>query len=104
MTRSADCTVTDAGYAAMTALVRDLGAELGAPVGCVLEGGYDVDVLARCVAVTMETLASAGPAGSEPGCVDTGARPGAPARRRGDRATVAAVAGYVAVRTLSSQP
>jgi acetoin utilization deacetylase AcuC-like enzyme len=60
----ADCTVTDAGYAAMTALVRDLGAELGAPVGCVLEGGYDVDVLARCVAVTMETLASTGPAGS----------------------------------------
>jgi acetoin utilization deacetylase AcuC-like enzyme len=51
----ADCMVTDVGYAAMTALVRDLGAELGAPVGCVLEGGYDVDVLARCVAVAVRT-------------------------------------------------
>ena len=54
----ADCAVTDAGYVAMTALVRDLGAELEAPVGCVLEGGYDVDALARCVVLTMETLAA----------------------------------------------
>jgi acetoin utilization deacetylase AcuC-like enzyme len=60
----ADCTLTDAGFAAMTALVRDLGAELGAPVGCVLEGGYNVEALARCVAATMETLASGGRAGS----------------------------------------
>jgi acetoin utilization deacetylase AcuC-like enzyme len=58
-----DCTVTEAGYAAMTAFVRDLGAELGAPVGCVLEGGYDVGALARCVAVTMATLASGERAG-----------------------------------------
>lgn len=55
----AECAVTDAGYVEMTALVRDLGAELGAPVGCVLEGGYDVDALARCVVATMETLAAA---------------------------------------------
>jgi acetoin utilization deacetylase AcuC-like enzyme len=54
----ADCQVSDAGYAAMTELVRDLGTELEAPVGCVLEGGYDVDALARCVAITMETLAT----------------------------------------------
>jgi acetoin utilization deacetylase AcuC-like enzyme len=53
----ADCSVTDAGFIAMAALVRDLGAELEVPVGCVLEGGYDVDALARCVALTMETLA-----------------------------------------------
>lgn len=52
------CSVTDAGFGTMTALARDLGAELEAPVGCVLEGGYDVDALARCVALTMETLAS----------------------------------------------
>jgi acetoin utilization deacetylase AcuC-like enzyme len=57
----ADCAVTDAGYVAMTALVRDLGAELEAPVGCVLEGGYDVDALARCVTLTMETLAAPAP-------------------------------------------
>ena len=55
----ADCKLSDAGYAAMTELVRDLGVELEAPVGCVLEGGYDVDSLARCVAITMETLAAA---------------------------------------------
>jgi acetoin utilization deacetylase AcuC-like enzyme len=53
----ADCTVSDTGFVAMTELVRDLAAELAAPVGCVLEGGYDVDALARCVALTMETLA-----------------------------------------------
>ncbi len=54
----ADCTVSDAGFALMTELVRDLGAELAAPVGCVLEGGYDVDALARCVVLTMQTLAA----------------------------------------------
>ncbi|MDE3134615.1 MAG: histone deacetylase, partial [Acidobacteriota bacterium] len=54
----AECTVSDLGYVAMTELVRDLGAELQAPVGCVLEGGYDVDALARCVVATMETLAA----------------------------------------------
>ncbi|HWD68861.1 MAG TPA: histone deacetylase [Solirubrobacteraceae bacterium] len=58
----ADCALTDAGYVAMTELVRDLAAELEAPVGCVLEGGYDIDALARCVVLTMETLAA--PAGS----------------------------------------
>ncbi len=58
----AGCVVSDDGFVGMTALVRDLGAELGVPVGCVLEGGYDVDVLARCVAATMETLAQ-GPGG-----------------------------------------
>jgi acetoin utilization deacetylase AcuC-like enzyme len=54
----AGCEVTDAGFIAMTALVRDLGLQLGVPVGCVLEGGYDIDALARCVAATMRTLAS----------------------------------------------
>jgi acetoin utilization deacetylase AcuC-like enzyme len=52
----ADCRVSDGGYVAMTRLLRDLGAELEVPVGCVLEGGYDVDALARCVVLTMETL------------------------------------------------
>ena len=54
----ADCAVTDAGFVAMSELVRDLGAELAVPVGCVLEGGYDVETLARCVALTMQTLAA----------------------------------------------
>ena len=50
----------------MTALVRDLGAELEVPVGCVLEGGYNVEALARCVAVTMATLAAGARTESNP--------------------------------------
>jgi acetoin utilization deacetylase AcuC-like enzyme len=68
----AECALSDAGYAAMTQLVRDLGAELQVPVGCLLEGGYDVDALARCVVLTMETLAAAPGAGAE---LDTGQIP-----------------------------
>jgi acetoin utilization deacetylase AcuC-like enzyme len=59
----ADCSVTDAGYAAMAGSVRAVGHELGAPVGAVLEGGYALTALARSVAATMEVLgAAAGPA------------------------------------------
>jgi acetoin utilization deacetylase AcuC-like enzyme len=60
----ADCLVTDAGYRTMAAMLRDAANELGAPVGAVLEGGYDLGALARSVAVTMQTLAA--PAGSGP--------------------------------------
>ena len=67
-----ECTVAEAGYVAMTALVRDLGAELGAPVGCVLEGGYDVEALARCVAMTMATLASQARADSSAEAITSG--------------------------------
>ncbi len=41
------CSVTDQGYAAMAASVRAMGAEVGAPVGLVLEGGYDLGALSR---------------------------------------------------------
>ncbi len=54
----AECEVTDDGYAEMTRLVRDVGRLLGAPVGCVLEGGYGLDALGRSVAATLEVLAS----------------------------------------------
>ncbi len=53
----ADCGVTDAGFAAMARSLRDVGAEMGVPVGAVLEGGYALDALARSVAGTMEVLA-----------------------------------------------
>jgi acetoin utilization deacetylase AcuC-like enzyme len=53
----ASCEVSDNGFATMSALVRDLAGELAVPVGCVLEGGYNVDALARGVAGTMRTLA-----------------------------------------------
>jgi acetoin utilization deacetylase AcuC-like enzyme len=54
----ADGTVTDAGFAVMTAAVRDAGAELEVPVGGVLEGGYALRALGRSVAVTMGELAA----------------------------------------------
>jgi acetoin utilization deacetylase AcuC-like enzyme len=55
----ASCVVTDAGFEAMTAAVCGLADELGAPVGFVLEGGYELDALARSVAATLRA-ASAG--------------------------------------------
>jgi acetoin utilization deacetylase AcuC-like enzyme len=58
----ADGTVTEAGYAVMSAAIRDVAAELGAPVGGVLEGGYALRALGRSVAVTLAELAA--PAGS----------------------------------------
>jgi acetoin utilization deacetylase AcuC-like enzyme len=52
----ADCAVTDAGFAAMTASLRDVGAEVACPVGGVLEGGYALRALGRSVAETMGVL------------------------------------------------
>jgi len=54
----ADCMVTDAGFATMAALWRDLAHELEVPLGCVLEGGYNTAALARSVVATMATLAA----------------------------------------------
>jgi acetoin utilization deacetylase AcuC-like enzyme len=45
-------------YGAMSARMRALGEELGAPVGAVLEGGYDLRALATSVAETMAALAN----------------------------------------------
>jgi acetoin utilization deacetylase AcuC-like enzyme len=52
----AGCVVTEAGFAAMSALMRQLAIELSVPLGCVLEGGYAVHALARSVAATMRAL------------------------------------------------
>src|SRR5207248_7392862 len=49
-----DCLLEEADYAALAALARGLGA----PVGAVLEGGYDLGALAGSVAATMEALAN----------------------------------------------
>jgi acetoin utilization deacetylase AcuC-like enzyme len=57
----ADCAVTDAGYAGMALGVAALARELGVPVGAVLEGGYDLDVLAACVPATLDALRSDAP-------------------------------------------
>jgi acetoin utilization deacetylase AcuC-like enzyme len=58
----AQCELDEAAYGSMTATVRDLGAELGAPVIVCLEGGYSVGALAQSVVATLEALQSEEPA------------------------------------------
>jgi acetoin utilization deacetylase AcuC-like enzyme len=53
--------LSEAGFAAMTGTVRRVGAELGVPVGGVLEGGYALGALARSTAATLEVLTAAEP-------------------------------------------
>jgi acetoin utilization deacetylase AcuC-like enzyme len=57
----AQCQVTDAGFATMSASVRALADELDVPVGVVLEGGYDLGALATGMVATLEVLAGDGP-------------------------------------------
>ncbi len=64
----ADCTLATSSFAHMAAEMGALAADLEAPVGAVLEGGYDTDALADSVAATMDVLASGGDARTvEPG-------------------------------------
>ena len=49
----ANCLLTEETYAALTSGMRALSAELSAPLGLVLEGGYDLRALAASVAATM---------------------------------------------------
>ena len=66
----ASCSLETGSYGRMAAQMRALGAELGAPVGAVLEGGYDLEALAASVAATMEGLAGeAEPKAVEPDAV-----------------------------------
>jgi acetoin utilization deacetylase AcuC-like enzyme len=57
----ATCQMTEAGYAAMTRSVRLACAEVEASLGFVLEGGYALQPLARCVAATMTELGAETP-------------------------------------------
>ena len=57
----ASCRVTEAGFAGMTASLRRAGAEVGAPIGCVLEGGYSVEALASSVCELVPILGAAEP-------------------------------------------
>ncbi|MBV9802580.1 MAG: histone deacetylase [Solirubrobacterales bacterium] len=63
-----ECAVTEEGYAAMTRSMRWVGETLGVPIGCVLEGGYDLGALAGSVAATLaalrEPVSAEGPAES----------------------------------------
>ena len=66
----ADCRVSGDGFREMTAALRSVGDELGAPVGAVLEGGYSLLALGGYVVDAMRGLA---------GETDGASRTGAPA-------------------------
>ena len=66
----ADCLLETSSFAQLTAEVGALAADLGVPVGAVLEGGYDTGALADSVAATMAVLATGGEARRvEPGAL-----------------------------------
>ena len=52
----ASCRVTEAGFASMTASLRRVCAELEAPLGLVLEGGYAVEALAGSICALLPVL------------------------------------------------
>jgi acetoin utilization deacetylase AcuC-like enzyme len=52
----ANCAVSEAGFASMAASVRGVCEDMDVPLGAVLEGGYELEPLARSVAVTMIVL------------------------------------------------
>lgn len=58
------CLLETADFAQMACHVRDLAAVVGAPVGAVLEGGYDLSALADCVPATLTALGGVGEAES----------------------------------------
>ena len=60
------CRLDTSSFAELARLMRALGDELGAPVGGVLEGGYDLGALAASVLATMEGLTDGARARSVP--------------------------------------
>jgi acetoin utilization deacetylase AcuC-like enzyme len=62
----AGCQLKAGSFVEMAVRVRELARAAGIPLGVVLEGGYNSDVLAECVCATLAALAGATPA-SEPG-------------------------------------
>ncbi len=52
----AGCRLEAASYAQMTSHVMELAERVGAPVGAVLEGGYDLDALGESVLATIGAL------------------------------------------------
>jgi acetoin utilization deacetylase AcuC-like enzyme len=50
----ASCALEASSFGRMAALVRDFAVATGAPLGAVLEGGYDLDALAESVVATLE--------------------------------------------------
>ena len=89
----ATCRVTEAGFAGMAASLRRAADGVGAPLGVVLEGGYDLGALAGSMAAVMPVLVD----GATPSAdVRGGRRPPAGARRGGAAAALVAGA-YVLI-------
>ncbi len=55
----AECLLETESFGRMARQVRDMAGEAGAPVGAVLEGGYDLGALAERVLATMGALGGA---------------------------------------------
>jgi acetoin utilization deacetylase AcuC-like enzyme len=60
----ANCRLQTGSFAEIARHVRDFAARLEAPLGAVLEGGYQPAVLAQCVKVTLDALNGVEPARS----------------------------------------
>ena len=73
----ATCTVTEAGFAGMAASLRAAADAVGAPLGVVLEGGYDLGALTRSMAAVVPVLAD----GASPPADDVEVHPLAQAAR-----------------------
>jgi acetoin utilization deacetylase AcuC-like enzyme len=58
------CELEASSFAEMARHMRDVARQLGAPVGAVLEGGYDPPALAESVVATVRALAGEGEANS----------------------------------------
>jgi acetoin utilization deacetylase AcuC-like enzyme len=56
----ANCMLTEEDYAAMAAAMRGLSRELDAPLGFVLEGGYDLRALSASVVATLDAVGGDG--------------------------------------------
>jgi len=67
----ASCELSEAGFAGMTASLRRACADVGAPLGLVLEGGYSVEALAASMAAVVPVLG----AESVPAAVDVPVHP-----------------------------
>jgi acetoin utilization deacetylase AcuC-like enzyme len=63
----ATCTVTEAGFAGMAASVRRAADAVGAPLGVVLEGGYDLGALSRSMAAVVPVLVADSAPGDDAG-------------------------------------
>jgi acetoin utilization deacetylase AcuC-like enzyme len=66
----ATCRVTEAGFAAMAASLRRAADLVGAPVGIVLEGGYDLGAIAHSMAAVMPVLVDASTPSADAVAVD----------------------------------